>query len=143
MIGKTPIVVNDSRGFFANRCVLRFTAEGLEMLMEGVPPAMIENTAQMAGMPVGPLSLSDEVALDLVLKIMKATEADLGPNAIDQEPEEAVGRDGREAGPLRPQERQGLLRLSREGQGPEGLWTGPCRRCSQSISIPIRSTSRR
>jgi len=83
-IGKTPIVVNDSRGFFANRCVLRFTAEGLEMLMEGVPPAMIENTAKMAGMPVGPLSLSDEVALDLVLKIMKATEADLGPNAIDQ-----------------------------------------------------------
>ncbi len=84
VIGKTPIVVNDSRGFFANRCVLRFTAEGLEMLMEGVPPAMIENTAKMAGMPVGPLSLSDEVALDLVLKIMKATEADLGSNAIDQ-----------------------------------------------------------
>src|SRR3989440_1277824 len=47
VIGKTPIVVNDSRGFFANRCVLRFTAEGLEMLMEGVPPAMIENTAKM------------------------------------------------------------------------------------------------
>ena len=64
-IGKTPIVVNDFRGFFANRCVLRFTAEGLEMLLEGVPPAMIENTAKMAGMPVGPLSLSDEVALDL------------------------------------------------------------------------------
>src|ERR1700751_3747144 len=42
-IGKTPIVVNDSRGFFANRCVLRYTAEGLEGLMEGVPPAMIEN----------------------------------------------------------------------------------------------------
>ena len=55
------------------------------MLKEGVPPAMIENTARMAGMPVGPLSLSDEVALDLVLKIMKATKADLGPNAIDPE----------------------------------------------------------
>ena len=65
VIGKTPIVVNDSRGFFANRCVLRFIAEGNEMLLEGVPPAMIENTAKMAGMPVGPLSLSDEVALDL------------------------------------------------------------------------------
>ncbi len=119
VIGKTPIVVNDSRGFFANRCVLRFTAEGLEMLMEGVPPAMIENTAKMAGMPVGPLSLSDEVALDLVLKIMKATEADLGANAIDQSSEEAAGRDGRKTGPFRPQERQGILRLSREGQGPE------------------------
>jgi len=104
-IGKTPIVVNDSRGFFANRCVLRFTAEGLEMLMEGVPPAMIENCAKMAGMPVGPLSLSDEVALDLVLKIMKATEADLGPNAIDQaqkkllvEMVEKRGRFGRKNG---------------------------------------------
>lgn len=74
-IGKTPIVVNDSRGFFANRCVLRFTAEGLEMLMEGVPAPMIETAAKMAGMPVGPLSLADEVALDLILKIMKATEA--------------------------------------------------------------------
>src|SRR4030081_3088704 len=41
VVGKTPIVVNDSRGFFANRCVLRFTAEGLEMLMEGGPPAVI------------------------------------------------------------------------------------------------------
>src|SRR5581483_12132382 len=83
-IGKTPIVVNDSRGFFANRCVGRYVAEGNEMFLEGVPPAMIENCAKMAGMPVGPLSLSDEVALDLVLKIMKATEADLGPNAVDQ-----------------------------------------------------------
>jgi len=94
------------------------TAEGLEMLMEGVPPAMIENTARMAGMPVGPLSLSDEVALDLVLKIMKATEADLGANAVDQR-RRNDDRDGRETRPLRPQERQGLLRLSGEGQGPE------------------------
>ncbi|MFW1442985.1 3-hydroxyacyl-CoA dehydrogenase family protein, partial [Vibrio parahaemolyticus] len=64
--------------------VMRYISEGNEMLLEGVPPAMIENTARMAGMPVGPLSLQDEVALDLGLKITKATEADLGPNAIDQ-----------------------------------------------------------
>jgi len=67
-IGKTPIVVNDSRGFYANRCVGRYISEGNEMFLEGVPPAMIENCAKMAGMPVGPLSLSDEVALDLGLK---------------------------------------------------------------------------
>src|SRR4029434_1535003 len=60
VIGKTPIVVNDSRGFFSKRCVSRDIAEGNEMFLEGVPPAMIENTARMAGMPVGPLSLSDE-----------------------------------------------------------------------------------
>jgi 3-hydroxyacyl-CoA dehydrogenase/enoyl-CoA hydratase/3-hydroxybutyryl-CoA epimerase len=123
LIGKTPIVVNDSRGFFANRCVLRFTAEGLEMLMEGVPPAMIENTAKMAGMPVGPLSLSDEVALDLVLKIMKATEADLGANAIDQtqkkllvEMVEKQGRFGRKNG-------KGFYDYPEKGKGQKSLWS--------------------
>ena len=122
LIGKTPIVVNDFRGFFANRCVLRFTAEGLEMLMEGVPPAMIENTAKMAGMPVGPLSLSDEVALDLVLKIMKATEADLGANAIDQaqkkllvEMVEKQGRFGRKNG-------KGFYDYPEKGKGQKSLW---------------------
>ena len=53
------------------------------MLMEGVPAPMIENAARMAGMPVGPLSLNDEVAVDLAWKILKATEADLGAKAID------------------------------------------------------------
>jgi len=53
------------------------------MLTEGVPPALIENVARMAGMPVGPLSLTDEVAVDLAWKILKATEADLGPAAVD------------------------------------------------------------
>ncbi len=81
-IRKTPIVVNDSRGFYANRCVLNYILEGHLMLAEGIPPAMIENVARMAGMPVGPLSLNDEVALDLGWKILKATEADLGPQAI-------------------------------------------------------------
>ena len=123
-ISKTPIVVNDSRGFFANRCVLRFTAEGLEMLMEGVPPAMIENTARMAGMPVGPLSLSDEVALDLVLKIMKATEADLGANAVDQAQKklmvamvEKEGRFGRKNG-------KGFYDYPEKGKGQKSLWSG-------------------
>jgi 3-hydroxyacyl-CoA dehydrogenase / enoyl-CoA hydratase / 3-hydroxybutyryl-CoA epimerase len=81
-IKKTPIVVNDSRGFFANRCVLNYILEGHLMLDEGVPPAMIENAGKMAGMPVGPLSLNDEVALDLGWKILTATEKDLGPKAI-------------------------------------------------------------
>jgi 3-hydroxyacyl-CoA dehydrogenase/enoyl-CoA hydratase/3-hydroxybutyryl-CoA epimerase len=82
-IKKTPIVVNDCRGFFANRCVGNYVREGHLMLMEGVPPAMIENAARMAGMPVGPLSLNDEVAIDLGWKILQATKKDLGANAID------------------------------------------------------------
>jgi len=84
-IKKTPIVVNDSRGFYANRCVTAYLLEGHKMLNEGVPAAMIENAAKMAGMPVGPLSLNDEVGVDLGWKILKATEADLGEKAIDPE----------------------------------------------------------
>ena len=81
-VRKTPIVVNDSRGFYANRCVLAYIQEGHLMLFEGVPAAMIENTARMAGMPVGPLSLNDETALDLGLKILRAAEADLGAGVV-------------------------------------------------------------
>ena len=82
-IKKTPIVVNDCRGFFANRCVGNYLREGHLMLMEGVPAAMIENTARMAGMPVGPLALNDEVAIDLAWKILQATKKDLGAAAVD------------------------------------------------------------
>ena len=82
-IRKTPIVVNDSRGFYTSRVVGTYIREGHLMLAEGVPAAMIENVGRMAGMPVGPLSLNDEVAVDLAWKILKATEADLGEKAID------------------------------------------------------------
>ncbi|QLF69304.1 enoyl-CoA hydratase/isomerase family protein [Peteryoungia desertarenae] len=91
-IKKTPIVVNDTRGFFVNRCVLRYMSESYNMLIEGVPPVMIENAAKFAGMPVGPLSLNDEVAIDLSLKILKATVADLGEKAIDPRHMELVSR---------------------------------------------------
>ena len=77
-IRKTPIVVNDSRGFFTSRVVATYLSEGHHMLNEGVPAAMIENAGRMAGMPVGPLALNDEVALDLSWKIRQATRADLG-----------------------------------------------------------------
>jgi 3-hydroxyacyl-CoA dehydrogenase/enoyl-CoA hydratase/3-hydroxybutyryl-CoA epimerase len=82
-IKKTPIVVNDTRGFYVNRCVLRYMSESYNMLIEGVPPAMIENAARMAGMPVGPLALGDETAIDLAQKIMKAAVVDLGEKAVD------------------------------------------------------------
>ncbi|HUH49391.1 MAG TPA: FAD-dependent oxidoreductase, partial [Mycoplana sp.] len=84
-IKKTPIVVNDTRGFYVNRCVLRYMAEAFQMLIEGVPAAMIENAAKMAGMPVGPLALTDETAIDLAQKIMKQTIRDLGEKAVDQD----------------------------------------------------------
>ncbi|MBX3578568.1 MAG: enoyl-CoA hydratase/isomerase family protein [Rhizobiaceae bacterium] len=84
-IKKTPIVVNDTRGFYVNRCVLRYMAEAFQMLIEGVPAPMIETAAKMAGMPVGPLALTDETAIDLAQKIMKQTIRDLGEKAVDQD----------------------------------------------------------
>jgi 3-hydroxyacyl-CoA dehydrogenase / enoyl-CoA hydratase / 3-hydroxybutyryl-CoA epimerase len=75
---KTPIVVNDSRGFYTSRCFGTFVTEGIAMLQEGVAPALIENGAKMAGMPVGPLAVADEVTIDLSWKIMRQTEQDLG-----------------------------------------------------------------
>jgi 3-hydroxyacyl-CoA dehydrogenase/enoyl-CoA hydratase/3-hydroxybutyryl-CoA epimerase len=83
-IKKTPIVVNDSRGFYASRVVETYIGEGYRMLIEGVPAAMIENLGRMAGMPVGPLALNDEIALDLSLKIMAAARNDLGADAVPE-----------------------------------------------------------
>ncbi len=77
-IKKTPIVVNDGRGFFTSRFCGCYIMEGEIMLTEGVPPALIENAGKLAGMPVGPLALADETAIDLGWKIHKAAEADLG-----------------------------------------------------------------
>lgn len=82
-IRKTPIVVNDSRGFYTSRVVMTYIREGLMMLADGVPAAMIENCGRMAGMPVGPLSLGDEVALDLAWKIVSATRKDLGVKYVE------------------------------------------------------------
>ena len=113
-IRKTPIVVNDSRGFYTSRVVGTYIREGHLMLTEGVPAAMIENVGRMAGMPVGPLALNDEVAVDLAWKILKATETDLGAEDDRPQAKGAARRDGGKARTLRPQERQGLLRLSAE-----------------------------
>jgi 3-hydroxyacyl-CoA dehydrogenase / enoyl-CoA hydratase / 3-hydroxybutyryl-CoA epimerase len=82
-VKKTPIVVNDTRGFYINRMVLRYMSEAYNMLIEGVPPAMIENVAKMAGMPVGPLALNDETAIDLSHKIMHQTVRDMGEKSVD------------------------------------------------------------
>jgi 3-hydroxyacyl-CoA dehydrogenase/enoyl-CoA hydratase/3-hydroxybutyryl-CoA epimerase len=76
-IGKTPIVVNDSRGFYTSRTFATYITEGVRLLAEGVHPALIENVAKKAGFPVGPLAVHDEVSLSLSLKVRDQALADL------------------------------------------------------------------
>ena len=75
-IKKTAIVVNDSRGFFTSRVFGTYTGEGMEMLAEGINPALIENAGKMTGMPMAPLALMDAVALDLAYKVGVQTKKD-------------------------------------------------------------------
>jgi 3-hydroxyacyl-CoA dehydrogenase/enoyl-CoA hydratase/3-hydroxybutyryl-CoA epimerase len=91
-INKTPIVVNDSRGFFTSRVFGTFVNEGIAMLSEGYNPATIENAAQLAGMPVGPLALIDEVSLSLFIHVRNQSKADAEANGKiwDAHPAEAV-----------------------------------------------------
>ena len=77
-IRKTPIVVNDARFFYANRCIIPYFNEGIRMVAEGVSPTLIENAAKMMGMPLGPLQLVDETSIDLGVKIARATRAAMG-----------------------------------------------------------------
>lgn len=77
-IGKTPIVVNDARGFYTTRVVMAYQAEAFDMLAQGVDPALIEAGGIASGMPVPPLALSDAVALDLIHQINLQAARDLG-----------------------------------------------------------------
>jgi 3-hydroxyacyl-CoA dehydrogenase/enoyl-CoA hydratase/3-hydroxybutyryl-CoA epimerase len=121
-IRKTPIVVNDSRGFYTSRVVGTYIREGHLMLSEGVPAAMIENVARMAGMPVGPLSLNDEVAVDLAWKILKATEADLGADAIDLRQKALLSDMVEKRGRLGRKNGKGFYDYPEKG--PKKLWPG-------------------
>lgn len=76
-LGKIPIVVNDSRGFYTSRTFGTFVMEGAAMLGEGIPAAAIENAGIQAGMPVGPLAVLDETALSLSVHVLDQTRADL------------------------------------------------------------------
>ena len=103
-INKIPIVVNDSRGFFTSRCFGTFSSEGIYMLEEGVPAAMIENVARRIGMPVGPLAVTDEVSLTLGLHVMES-DPRLKDNTelqriygIQKQLVEEYGRKGKKAG---------------------------------------------
>jgi 3-hydroxyacyl-CoA dehydrogenase/enoyl-CoA hydratase/3-hydroxybutyryl-CoA epimerase len=88
-IKKTPIVVNDSRGFYTSRCFGTYVQEGVEMVAEGINPALIENAGRQLGMPVGPLAVGDEVSIELGHKIVVAAQKELGDAYVAQ-PSDAV-----------------------------------------------------
>ncbi|MEQ8895845.1 MAG: 3-hydroxyacyl-CoA dehydrogenase NAD-binding domain-containing protein [Roseovarius sp.] len=102
-IRKTPIVVNDARFFYCNRCIIPYINEGIRMVAEGVAPALIDNAARQLGFPVGPLQLVDETSIDLGAKIARATKAAMGDDYPDEAVDEVIfwmegeGRLGRKA----------------------------------------------
>ena len=117
-IKKTPIVVNDSRGFFTSRVIGHFINEGLAMLGEGVNPSSLERAATQAGFPVGVLQISDELNLELMKKIRVASQ-DGGRGRgrhLGEGTRRGRHRHDDRARPLQQAGRQGLLRLRRERQ---------------------------
>jgi 3-hydroxyacyl-CoA dehydrogenase/enoyl-CoA hydratase/3-hydroxybutyryl-CoA epimerase len=121
-IRKTPIVVNDARFFYANRCIIPYINEGIRMVAEGVEPALVENAAKLVGMPLGPLQLVDETSIDLGVKIAKATRAAMGDAYPDGAVDEVLfwmagqGRLGKKAN-------AGFYAYDAAGKR-EGLWEG-------------------
>ena len=85
-LGKIPIVVNDSRGFYTSRTFGSFVTEGTTMLSEGIPAPVIENAGIQCGMPVGPLAVIDETALSLSVHVLDQTRADYAAEGKPFEP---------------------------------------------------------
>jgi 3-hydroxyacyl-CoA dehydrogenase / enoyl-CoA hydratase / 3-hydroxybutyryl-CoA epimerase len=132
-IKKTPIIVNDFRGFYTSRCFGTYPAEGVEMLMEGIAPAIIENVGRQCGMPMGPLEVSDSVGLDTALKIGK-TNAELSQQDYKKDPRanllswivEDKGRIGRKGG-------KGYYEYGEDGK-PTRIWP----ELSQKIEVKVK-----
>ena len=132
-IKKTPIIVNDFCGFYTSRCFGTYPAEGVEMLMEGIAPAIIENVGRQCGMPMGALEVSDSVGLDTALKIGK-TNAELNQQDYKKDPRAAMlswlvedkGRVGRKGG-------KGYYEYGEDNK-PTRIWPG----LSEKIEVKVK-----
>ena len=133
-IKKTPIVVNDARFFYANRCIIPYLNEGLRMITEGIPPSIIESAAKQLGFPLGPIQLVDETSIELGAKIARATKAAMGAFYPNEQIDEILfwmeqeGRLGRKA-------RAGFFNYSEKGKR-EGFWKGLEEKYPLSTTIP-------
>ncbi len=121
-IKKTPIVVNDARFFYANRCIIPYGNEAARMVTEGVAPQLVDNAARQLGFPVGPIQLGDETSIDLGVRIMKATKAAMGNAYPASEADDLIvwmeeeGRLGRKA-------KAGYFNYDEKGKR-TGYWKG-------------------
>jgi 3-hydroxyacyl-CoA dehydrogenase/enoyl-CoA hydratase/3-hydroxybutyryl-CoA epimerase len=122
-IRKTPIVVNDSRGFYTSRCFGTYTAEGIELMQEGIAPAIIDNVGRATGMPRGPLELVDDVALDLIHKVRKQTRQDMDDSFVADARDNVVARMVEEFGRFGRKNKKGFYDYPADG-GPKTLWPG-------------------
>ena len=133
-IKKTPIVVNDARFFYANRCIIPYLNEGLRMITEGIPPSIIESAAKQLGFPLGPIQLVDETSIELGAKIARATKEAMGEFYPNEKIDEILfwmeqeGRLGRKA-------RAGFFNYSEKGKR-EGFWKGLEEKYPLSTTIP-------
>ncbi|SLN53756.1 Fatty acid oxidation complex subunit alpha [Roseovarius albus] len=133
-IRKTPIVVNDARFFYCNRCIIPYINEGIRMVAEGVAPALIDNAARQLGFPVGPLQLVDETSIDLGAKIARATRAAMGEDYQDGAVDEVIfwmeeqGRLGRKSN-------AGFFDYDEKGKR-QGYWEGLAEQYPQANEQP-------
>jgi len=135
-IRKTPIVVNDERFFYANRCIIPYLNEGARMVTEGVAPALIENAARQLGFPLGPLQLIDETSLELGVKISKATKAAMGDAyPADMGPVDDLMYAMVEEGRLGRKSAAGFYAYDEKGKR-QGLWEGLGDRCPVAADQP-------
>jgi 3-hydroxyacyl-CoA dehydrogenase / enoyl-CoA hydratase / 3-hydroxybutyryl-CoA epimerase len=140
LLRRTPIVVNDSRGFFTSRFFGAIVNEGVAMVGEGVNPALIENVARIAGLPIGPLAVSDEVGLDLAVSVARQTARDVPdyrPGAslpVIERLVEQCGRHGRKNG-------KGFYEYAADGT--KRLWPGLADLFPRAAVQPDAATLRR
>ncbi len=141
-IRKTPIVVNDARFFYANRCIIPYLNEGLRMAGEGINRALIDRAARMLGFPVGPLQLLDETSLDLAAMIARISQQALGPAYLGGLADEVtfwmvgIGRLGRKS-------KAGFFDYSPEGKR-LGYWAGFTERFPPTrLQPPVGDVQRR
>jgi 3-hydroxyacyl-CoA dehydrogenase/enoyl-CoA hydratase/3-hydroxybutyryl-CoA epimerase len=133
-IGKTPIIVNDSRGFYTSRVFGTYVQEGLSLLADGVKPALIENVGRLVGMPLGPLAVADEVSLELIHKVELQTKSDLGDLYVPPPGETVIEHMVYTLGRLGQKSHKGFYEYPKDGK--KYLWP----ELDQEIPLAHKST---